>query len=267
MKGPLVFLKLGGSMLGDKRLRTDFRTAAVVRAAREIVAARKAMPGLRLVLAHGGGGFAHFPARKYRTRQGLPGGGGWEGFCATRRGVLEMNARVLDALARGGLRPVLISPSAQTLTERGRVAAWDLTLMRRLLDAGQVPLVHGDCVLDRALGFTILSTEELFAHLAGELRPARIVLACDVEGVYLEPDRRDVIPRISRRNIESVRQLLSRARAAGAADVTGRMAAKVERLYELATRRRGLDVRIVCGLKSGVIESALAGGDAGTRIG
>lgn len=267
MKGPLVFLKLGGSMLGDKRLRTDFRTAAVVRAAREIVAARKATPGMQLLLAHGGGGFAHFPARKYKTRQGLAGGGGWEGFCATRRGVLEMNARVLDALARGGLHPVLMSPSAQVLADRGRVAAWDLGLMRRLLDAGQVPLIHGDCVLDRSLGFTILSTEELFAHLAAELHPARIVLACDVEGVYLDPGRGDIIPRIGRRNIESVRQLLSRASDTGAADVTGRMAAKVERLYELATSRRIRDVRIVSGLRPGVLKSALAGGDAGTRIG
>ena len=267
MSGPLVFLKLGGSMLGDKRRRTDFRTAAVVRAAREIVAARKAVPGMRLVLAHGGGGFAHFPAREFRTRQGLPGGGGWEGFCATRRGVIEMNRRVLDSLAHGGLHPVLLSPSAQVLADAGHVARWDLAAVRRLLAAGQIPLIHGDCVLDKTLGFTILSTEELFAYLAAKLQPARIVLACDVEGVYLDPGRRTLMRRIDASNIKEVRQLLARADAAGAADVTGRMAAKVERLYELATRRRGLEVRIVSGLKPGVVRTALAGGDAGTRIG
>jgi isopentenyl phosphate kinase len=267
MNAPLVFLKLGGSMLGDKRRRTDFRTAAVVRAAREITAAREAVPGMGILLAHGGGGFAHFPARKFSTRQGLPGGGGWEGFCATRRGVIEMNRRVLDTLARGGVHPVLQSPSAQAVAREGRVARWDLGMLRRLVAFGQVPLIHGDCVLDLRIGFTILSTEELFAHLAVAMRPARIVLACDVEGVYLDPRRKAVIPRVDRRNIGDVRRLLARAGTGGAADVTGRMAAKVERLYELATRRRGLDVRIVSGLKPGALRAALVGDDVGTRIG
>ena len=224
-------------------------------------------PGMRLVLGHGGGGAAHRPAQEYRIREGLAGGGGWRGVAATRRGVLTMNRRVLDALAEADLFPVLLPPVAGVLARNGAIRSWDTRVIAAVLAAGQIPLVHGDVVLDSVWGFTICSTEALFAFLARRLRPTRVLLACDVEGVYLEPDRRDVIPRISRRNIESVRQLLSRARAAGAADVTGRMAAKVERLYELATRRRGLDVRIVCGLKSGVIESALAGGDAGTRIG
>ena len=106
----LVFLKLGGSLLGDKRRRRAFRRAAVERLAGEIARALERRPQMRLLLAHGGGGFAHFPAKRHRTREGLAGGGGWRGFAETRRGVLEMNARVLDALARGGLRPTLVSP-------------------------------------------------------------------------------------------------------------------------------------------------------------
>jgi len=100
----LAFLKLGGSLLGDKRRRRSFRAAVVERLAGEIFSAREKQPGMRLLLAHGGGGFAHFPAERQRTREGLAGGGGWRGFAETRRGVLEINARVLDALARGGDR-------------------------------------------------------------------------------------------------------------------------------------------------------------------
>ncbi len=179
---------------------------------------------MRLLLAHGGGGFAHFPAKRHRTREGLAGGGGWRGFAETRRGVLEMNARVLDALARGGLRPTLVSPSAELIARDGKVRRWDLRVIRALLKGGQIPLIHGDAVLDERRGFTILSTEELFDFLAGRLHPERIILACDVEGVYLAGPRRlspappavheraaDCVRCVDRKNIARIRRALRAA--------------------------------------------------------
>ena len=135
----LAFLKLGGSLLGDKRRRRSFRRAAVERLGGEIARALERRPQMRLLLAHGGGGFAHFPAERHRTREGLAGGGGWRGFAETRRGVLEINARVLDALARGGLRPALVSPSAGLIARDGKVRRWDLRVIRALLKDGQDP--------------------------------------------------------------------------------------------------------------------------------
>jgi isopentenyl phosphate kinase len=265
----LVFLKLGGSLLGDKRLRSSFRAAVVRRLAGEILSAREKQPGMRLLLAHGGGGFAHFPAERNRTQEGLAGGGGWRGFAETRRGVLEMNLRVLDALARGGLRPALVSPSAGLIARDGKVRRWDLSVIRALLKDGQIPLIHGDAVLDERRGFTILSTEELFDFLAGRLRPQRIILACDVEGVYLAGPRRLEPARcVDRKNIADIRRALRAATASRAdrPDVTGGMLAKVERLHRIARRIPGLDARIVSGLCAGTVESALCGGNVGTAV-
>jgi isopentenyl phosphate kinase len=266
---PLVFLKLGGSLLGDKRRRKSFRTAAVQRLAGEISSAREKQPGMRLLLAHGGGGFAHFPAERRRTREGLAGGGGWRGFAETRRGVLEINARVLDALARGGLRPTLVSPSAGLIARDGKVRRWDLRVIRALLKEGQIPLIHGDAVLDERRGFTILSTEELFDFLAGRLHPERIILACDMEGVYLAyPRRLSLVRFVDRKNIAEIRRTLHATvpQRADRPDVTGGMLAKVERLYKIARRIPGLDARIVSGLSAGTVESALCGGEAGTAV-
>ncbi|MGO8702356.1 MAG: isopentenyl phosphate kinase [Candidatus Brocadiia bacterium] len=277
----LVFLKLGGSLLGDKRRRRAFRRAAVERLAGEIARALERRPQMRLLLAHGGGGFAHFPAKRHRTREGLAGGGGWRGFAETRRGVLEMNARVLDALARGGLRPTLVSPSAELIARDGKVRCWDLRVIRALLKGGQVPLIHGDAVLDERRGFTILSTEELFDFLAGRLHPERIILACDVEGVYLAAPRRlspappavheraaDCVRCVDRKNIARIRRALRAAvpPRADRPDVTGGMLGKVERLYKIARRIRGVDARIVSGLVAGTVESALCGGETGTAV-
>lgn len=269
MNRPLVFLKLGGSLLGDKRKERSFRAGVVRRLGGEIARAARDQ-GLRLLLAHGGGCFAHRPAKRYRTREGLPGGGGWRGFAETRRGVMEMNRRVLDALAAGGLHPVLISPVAGAVARRGRVAHWDTRVIRAALDAGQTPMVHGDVLLDPDLGFTILSTEELFQYLAVELKPRRIVLACDVPGVCCDimhrRSRADVIPCIDGANVAKVRRMLRGGRTARVHDVTGGMAAKVEQLHDLARRMPGLEALILSGRVPGAVESALRGDAVGTLI-
>jgi len=278
---PLIFLKIGGSLICDKRTPHSFRAATVRRIGEEIRTAQARQPEMRLVLAHGGGA-AHLPAQRYSTREGLAGGGGWRGFALTRRCVLDVNRRVLDSLARAGLYPILLSPSASILARDGRIARWDTSVMERLLSAGQVPLIHGDAVLDARRGFTICSTEEMFSFLADRLEPLRIVLACDVEGVYpyrvfpVERGRTRArvrpapLERIDRSNFATVMEHLragGRADGTGAAhDVTGGMLAKVERLFEIVSRHRSSEGRVVSGLRPGVVLRALLGCAEGTLV-
>ena len=186
---------------------------------------------------------------------------------------MTMNRNVLESLGRGDLFPVTVSPCAGLIAEDGAIRSWNITVIRKVLAHGHIPLTHGDAVLDRRRGFTIVSTEDLFLYLAPQLKPTRVVLACDVEGVYLyqtsTPSRKRVVRVVDRSNITRVRRALreaARGRRGPAWDVTGGMAAKVERLYELVRRMPGLEVRIVTGLKSGVVESALLGDNVGTVI-
>ena len=270
----LVFLKLGGSLLGDKRNPRSFRRATVRRLAREIGTALRRSPGMRLLLGHGGGGFAHHPATKFRTREGLRGGGGWQGFGETRKGVRAVNGRVLDCCAAENLFPVTVPPCAGVTASRGRISRWDTDVIRILLERGQIPLVHGDAVVDERWGFTILSTEELFAFLAERFQPARVILACDVDGVYpVEPRaplRAAAVELIDGSNISEIRRILRRparsSRRSAACDVTGGMAAKVEQLYGLVGRVAGLEARIISGMRPGVVQSVLLGGEGGTTV-
>ena len=271
---PLVFIKLGGSFLGDKRKRRSFRRGAVQRVAQEIARVRRKHKRLRILIGHGGGGAAHFPARQYRTRQGVPGGGGWRGFVETRRGVMTMNRRVLDSLSRAGLQPILVSPVAGVIAHKGSIRHWDTRVIQAVLASGQIPLIHGDVVLDRALGFTICSTEELFAFLVPRLRPQHIVLATDVEGVYLDPSeaprgvatrqgRRGVrvVHTVNRKNVAAITKRLSRSvpprHRTPVRDVTGGMRAKLEHLVAMVRTRSDLEAQIVSGLVPGAVEAAL----------
>jgi len=47
----------------------------------------------------------------------------------------------------------------------------DLQPFQAALDAGVVPVVHGDIAFDQELGGTVASTEEIFTFLAREMTP------------------------------------------------------------------------------------------------
>ncbi|MFN3331018.1 MAG: uridylate kinase, partial [Caldilinea sp.] len=66
----LVFLKLGGSLITDKRKAETPRLDVIARLAQEIAAAQQDDPALRLVIGHGSGSFGHIYGRKYGTRDG-----------------------------------------------------------------------------------------------------------------------------------------------------------------------------------------------------
>jgi isopentenyl phosphate kinase len=280
---PLVFLKLGGSLLGDKSKPRSFRAKTLGRIGAEIGSALKASPPISLLIGHGGGGAAHYPAKTYRTRDGLPGGGGWRGFAETRRGVLTMNTRVLKALAGADLHPILIPPVAGVLARNGKIKTWDTSVIEATLKAGQIPMIHGDVVIDKGQGFTICSTEALFDFLVESLEPARIVLASDVEGVYLEssspvvgvetrPLRQgvEVIKTITPANRTAVRRAMKQSGVKHGSkrvyDVTGGMVAKVEHLAAMNRRHPKLETQIISGLVPGAVEAALRGETVGTVI-
>lgn len=51
---------------------------------------------------------------------------------------------------------------------------------------GILPVVYGDVVFDEVRGGTILSTEDLFQHLAHQLHPERVLLAGLEAGVWAD---------------------------------------------------------------------------------
>jgi len=262
-----VFLKLGGSLITEKDRPGTLRRDVCRRLAGEIRQALTAAD-IRLLLGHGAGCFAHVPAAKYRVAEGLAGGGGWRGYAETRRAVTALGARLLDAFAEADFHPLLVPPSACARACDGRLVEMDLTAVRTLLEARQVPLVCGDAVLDAKRGFTICGTESIFLCAARLLQPTRVLLACDVDGVFEadpaeEPAARPV-PLVTTDNLPEV---TARAHRVRGADVTGGMASKIRLLKEIAALPGVVEARILSGLVPGAVRAALLGTyDAGTLV-
>jgi isopentenyl phosphate kinase len=261
---PVVFLKLGGSLITDKNRPHTPRMQVIRRLAAEIVSARERDASLRILLGHGSGSFGHIPARRYGTRQGVRTEQEWCGFVEVWREAVQLNRIVVDALGEAGLPAISLPPSSSTLAQDGQVETWNLAPVRRALAANLLPLVFGDVVFDSQRGGTILSTEDLFSHLADHLKPRRILLAGIEAGVWADfPRCTRLVEEITPENWKGLSATVG---GSTAIDVTGGMASKVRQSLELAERIPNLELFIFSGETPGAIEQALTGEHLGTRI-
>ncbi|HEX8682571.1 MAG TPA: isopentenyl phosphate kinase [Ardenticatenaceae bacterium] len=255
----LVFIKLGGSLITDKRQRYHARVETIQRLAAEIARARAADPSLRIVLGHGSGSFGHVAARESgydpRTGHASP-----LALAEVAAAASALNHIVRRSLLDAGVPALTMPPSASGRLQNGQLVGMALDSLPDLLALGIVPLVYGDVALHAdGSGGGIASTEMVFRLLAGTLRPQRLLLLGIVEGVF-ERAPTDADPRppllreITPRNWEAVRAGLGGSHGT---DVTGGMVAKVADTLALVQAVPGLQARIVSGEEPGLLEQLL----------
>jgi isopentenyl phosphate kinase len=260
----LQLLKLGGSLITDKSKAHTPRPAVIKRLAEEIAGAKRQDPALKLIVGNGAGSFGHVPAKRYGTREGVHTSAEWCGFVEVWREARALNQIVMEILWECGLPAMVFSPSASVTSGDGRILTWNLEPLKSALEAGLLPVIHGDVAFDVRRGGTILSTEDLFAHLAHHLRPKRILLAGIEAGVWADyPDCTRLVPEITPANWEAVAASLG---GSAAIDVTGGMASKVRQSLELVKEIPGLEVRIFSGEEEGLVGRALKGKGVGTAV-
>jgi len=260
----LIFLKLGGSLITDKHTPHTALPGVLARLAQEIAAALAAQPRLRLLVGHGSGSFGHVAARQYGTRGGVRTPAEWQGFAAVWREARALNHIVIETLAGAGLPVIALPPSAGVLAADGQVASWDLAPLRAALAAGLLPVINGDTIFDTIRGGTILSTEELFLHLAHQLHPRRILLAGIERGVWEDfPTCTRLIETITPVSYAQIARSLGTSTAV---DVTGGMLAKVRTMLHLAIAQPGLEIEIFSGQQPGLLTQALSSHRVGTTI-
>jgi isopentenyl phosphate kinase len=264
MSQKLVFLKLGGSLITVKNQPHTARLEVLERLAQEIAVARSQDHNLQIVLGHGSGSFGHFPASKYQTRSGVKTIEEWAGFIEVWREATELNHLVLAALEKARLPALAFPPSAMVIAHQGMVATWNLDTLLHALGEGLLPVIYGDVVFDTVLGGTILSTEDLFTHLAHHIRPVQLLFAGNQLGVWADfPDNTRLLPEITPRSLSQVETGL---RGSAAMDVTGGMADKVRQVLSLVEVFPELKASIFSGEIPGNVHRALLGESMGTVI-
>jgi isopentenyl phosphate kinase len=260
----LVFLKLGGSLITNKAGNQQSRRRLMRRLFGEIRASMDANPDLQILLGHGSGSFGHVPASKFGTLQGVHTPQEWQGFGEVWQAAHALNQIVMNELAIAGLPAIAVSPSSAIVSRNREILEWEIAPIQVALSAGILPVVFGDAVFDQALGGTILSTEDLFVHLAPRLHPARILLAGEEMGVWADfPQKKHLIRVITP---SSLRKMDQQPEISQYVDVTGGMRQKVEMMAALVEANPALTVSIFSGSQPGTLMNALAGSTTGTTI-
>ncbi len=259
----LTFIKLGGSLITDKREPSSFHPQIVYQVAQEIAKVRIKQPEWRWLIGHGSGSFGHFVAKKYGTIDGVFTAEQWQGFAEVSVMARRLNHLVMEILSEFSLPIFAVQPSASALCENGQIIHLETRPVLAALKHQLIPVVYGDVAVDSRLGGTIISTEKIFAYLAKELKPQRIFLLGEVAGIYdrtgkiiekITPDTFAAIPRSG-----SLTGIAPELGGSDGADVTGGMADKVAKMLALIQELPELEIRIFSGKVPGEVEATLLG--------
>ena len=249
-----MILKIGGSVITDKKGELAARTEAINRLAEETQKADVK----NLIIVHGGGSFGHPTAQKYGIKEGLKDDTQKVGFAETHHVMTVLNGLVMDALVWHSIPAFSIAPSCCIITENGRIKLCDDTVLKTLLQMKIVPVLYGDAVLDEKLGFTVLSGDQLVAYLARKFLASKIVIGVDTDGLYnADPKVAKNAKLYNHLTLGELEKVKSKLGGSTTSDVTGGMCGKISELVPAI--EQGIPITIVNAAKPNRLYKALLG--------
>ena len=237
-EGLLVILKLGGSVISDKRVPYSLN----VRYLRELGGVlRDALgKGIGIVLIHGGGSFGHPKVKELMENGKDLRGHGWEVVNV----MGSMTLKVVEALGE----PFAAYSTTSLWVNDGIV----IEPIVDALESGWVPVLQGNVVPQGR----VVSGDEIVVELVRKLRAERALLATDVPGIYPSwPPRGEPL--------KAVRACEVEAGGSEGIDVTGGMRKKLEELNKVP---KGVEVRVFDGKETENVRKALRGEPLGTLV-
>ncbi len=246
-----IYIKIGGSTITEKssgrpkpRMETikDF-----CKEVKEVVSS-----GTSLILAHGGGSYAHPFAAKHGLNKGLN-PEDRIGVTETRFWLTELSQIFLREFLELELPVIVFHPSSLIYKSS---KGWKLCFspIKLALRDGITPLLMGDIVFDEEKGVSIISADDIPFLLLDVVD--EILFLIDVPGVL--DKKGNPIPRLHREDLGRLDEVLNLT-----TDVTGGIKEKIRKALILA--EKGKKVRISGYRRKGDLLMAL-NGISGTEI-
>lgn len=227
----MKLIKIGGSVLTDKKSEKLFLQEKKIREIFEEIAQVIEETGEGIVLVTGAGSIGHMLAEKYIKK-------GKKGSKSFSKAVVEYQKYLTDIWN-------LASEKLNIVPFRGNSLFFDYNDLhlteRRLLDLVPekgVLLISSDTILSQD-NYRVLSGDEIMSFLADELKPSEAIFLCDVDGVKIDGETRNQI---------SMEETEHR-------DIKGGMKVKMKYCRKIA--EKGVSCRIVNGLERGNLKKRL----------
>lgn len=238
MKRPIL-VKLGGSVITFK----DRPISANVKAINNI--SRILGQISPLIVVHGGGSFGHHWSIKYNMHT-KPAAYDLRGVAVVHESMIALNQLIVNSMIEAGINPYAFSPAVFTSCHKPLPAK--IKEIGAMAEASLIPITYGDVVPMGDRKYSILSGDALMTILAKALRPARVIFATNVDGIYKDMQSKELL---SEMRLKSKVEFSSNM----GVDVTGGMKRKVGEAFKIASF--GMDVMMVNGLvPKRIIEAA-----------
>ena len=251
----MIILKLGGSVITKKSSKEPtIHYDNLNRISKEIASSSFD----KLIIVHGAGSFGHPFAKKYEIGDKIKDEEDFArkklGFSITQSWVKKLNSIVCDSLRENGIPAISIQPSSFIITKNKRIYSCNLDLIKRYLDLGFVPVIYGDVVLDldESIKICVLSGDQIIKYLGENLKPSRVILGSDVDGIYTKDPKKYGDAELMK-TVTSCEDLTTEGSLN--VDVTGGMNGKLLELIALA--ELGVESEILNACHEGFIKRSL----------
>ena len=252
---PIILVKIGGSLITDKTKAFSLKKEVLDCICREIKKAGET--DKQLIIGHGAGSFAHFPAAKYQTHKGIINQESYQGIAIVADVACQLNRIVVKKLIDNGVNAVSLSPLAIMTAKNHQLKTICSESLEEALRLNLLPVVYGDVVLDTQVGCTVFSAEKVLGYIGLELKRKgykieKIIHCGQTNGVYDVHGK--TIPLISNKNFSQFEQTIG---GSGGVDVTGGMIHKVKETLNLA--KEGIPGLIIDGIEKCSLSKAISG--------
>ncbi len=245
----IIFIKLGGSVITDKKIPYKADTENIRRFAKELKAYKGGM-----VLAHGSGSFAHVSASKYGGKKGYK---SLKGIAKVARDAMDINRIVMDILVEEGLPVISFRANSLMIALNGKLNKDLFDAAELALSQGLIPVFYGDVIWDKKWNSTIFSGEKILDYfckylLKKKYKIEKIIQASNTNGIY--DNNGNTIPIITKQNFVKIKKYVFNSENV---DVTGGMLHKV--INAMGVLDFGISTNIINGNVKGELKKAING--------
>jgi len=248
----MIVIKAGGSAITDKSQPYTMRIEVMQAVANQLKDATEPV-----ILAHGVGSFGHPLAKKYHITRGFDQTETNRlGFLYTHYWVDELSQRFIKILLDANIPVGRIHATSIFVTEKRRIVTFFDEPLRRYLDLGIIPVLHGDGPTDRSQGFCVLSADQTVVYLARHFGATRVIFGIDVDGILQEGQ---TVPHLKYQDLTRWQKIIADNK-----DASGGLPMKLKEIEALAGS--GIPVHLINLTRPGTLAATLQGEAVGTII-
>ncbi len=255
----LKVLKIGGSVITDKKQWKKAKPREIQRISVEIASAFKEKP-FKLVLIHGAGSYGHPLVDEMRKEKLLSSP---LKFSEVVFSVSELNHLFLKHLLANKLPCVQLKAVDLVKLRNGEIASLQVEPVKECLERGLIPVLHGDMALDEKLTFNVASGDMLAEFIAARLKAEELLFGTDVDGLYTSDPKLGLeaqfISEVNKGNLNELLGIVSKEEfyTSNSTDVTGRMPKKFR--YMVKAAKQGVKCVVFNACKPSMVYRALRG--------